>query len=120
MDLKISEVICDKCEGSGIIKFTEERGNGFYPMKVTCDKCKGDGKLDWIENITGKKEVDDNIEMPIRGQDMSKYLIWSDYLEDTPTDSHKKDWMTIQEKIDPHYKKKLYRRIQRGMQNTGR
>jgi len=39
LNLKLGEVICDKCHGKG----------GW------CEKCHGDGKLDWVENIVGKK-----------------------------------------------------------------
>ena len=53
MELKDGEVLCDKCEGDGEIKYTDEK---FFIRKRTCEKCYGDGKLDWLENITGKKE----------------------------------------------------------------
>ncbi len=54
-ELKEGEVICDKCNGSGVIRTTEQRGKHFYPIKTFCEKCHGDGKLDWIENVTGKR-----------------------------------------------------------------
>jgi len=49
MDLKDGEVICPECEGNYIV------GKG-KSVVWGCDKCKGYGKLDWIENIVGKKE----------------------------------------------------------------
>ncbi len=56
-NIKDGEIECDNCEG---------RGQFFYPAKsITgsshyskCSKCKGTGKLDWVENIVGKKDVE--------------------------------------------------------------
>ena len=47
-DLKLEEgeMICDKCEGTGTAKGEEW---------ISCSKCLGSGKVDWIENIMGKK-----------------------------------------------------------------
>lgn len=39
VELEQGEVICSSCSGVG-----------------SCSKCHGDGKLDWIENILGKKK----------------------------------------------------------------
>ena len=44
--MKIDEVICDQCNGSG-----DE-----YPFP--CSKCNGEGKVNWIENIFGKSIVE--------------------------------------------------------------
>lgn len=66
MELKPGEVKCDKCNGTGIIN------NSTYIVKlpgvnytstissesligVKCKRCKGEGKMDWIENVVGKK-----------------------------------------------------------------
>ena len=47
------EVLCNVCQGSGkAIKLYIHGG-------TKCKKCKGEGKLDWIENIVGKRQ--DNI-----------------------------------------------------------
>ncbi len=61
MKLKEGEVICDKCNGNGksksyhlFLQHTERR---------ECDNCNGEGKLDWIENVVGKKR--DKIKMNI-------------------------------------------------------
>lgn len=48
MKLNPGDVICNKCNGEGIIKSCSI-GN-----KMLCSKCYGTGKLDWIENIVGK------------------------------------------------------------------
>jgi DnaJ-class molecular chaperone len=39
------EVVCNKCEGSG----------KSWIYTTPCTKCQGKGKVDWIENIVGKK-----------------------------------------------------------------
>jgi len=50
--LNEGEVICPKCNGSGLCD------NNYIPDVpvfgvYTCFKCNGKGKLDWIENIKG-------------------------------------------------------------------
>jgi len=44
--LDFGEVICNKCHGFG-----KKPGTG-----LVCKKCHGDGKLDWVENIVGKRK----------------------------------------------------------------
>lgn len=54
--LEPGEVICDKCNGTGKPnnnKIDYRQKYVTYPW--TCDKCYGVGKLDWIENVTGKR-----------------------------------------------------------------
>lgn len=47
LKLKEGEVLCDKCYGKGFL------GKGrALPI---CPKCFGAGKLDWIENVVGKR-----------------------------------------------------------------
>ncbi len=41
----MEKIICDKCKGTGIGK------SNFY----ACTKCWGAKKLDWVENVVGKK-----------------------------------------------------------------
>lgn len=62
IELNEGEVICDKCDGEGLIpeQIDNEitiRGfiykNPDFKFKM-CDKCCGFGKLDWIENVVGK------------------------------------------------------------------
>lgn len=55
-------MICSKCDGKGVL-FTEEIGEA-NSIKTTvknvviCPKCLGTCKVNWIENIVGKKEED--------------------------------------------------------------
>jgi hypothetical protein len=69
--LKKGEVSCNKCNGMGLFCFVESKYvtinycnerqclkdmsecNGFKYQH--CPKCHGTGKLDWIENVVGKK-----------------------------------------------------------------
>jgi hypothetical protein len=63
--LEDGDVICKSCNGTGIeeIKneYVEYYDRGFVHKVpslssiVFCKKCLGSGKLDWIENVTGKK-----------------------------------------------------------------
>ncbi len=50
MKLNTGDVICDKCNG---------KNAGSYD--IVCTKCHGSGKLDWIENIVGKKLEESNV-----------------------------------------------------------
>jgi hypothetical protein len=52
--LEEGEVLCSLCHGEGVVwrvttKVIRNQEN------VKCKKCWGEGKLDWLENITGKK-----------------------------------------------------------------
>lgn len=51
--LKEREIICPKCNGIGSIN--KIPSNNFHVFKVRCPKCLGEGKLDWVENVVGKK-----------------------------------------------------------------
>ncbi len=46
---KTIDYICERCNGTGQLldQFLEER---------MCYRCYGEGKLNWIENIFGKKQ----------------------------------------------------------------
>ena len=59
MKLKEYEVVCNKCLGQGNLK----KGDQYSP----CPKCLGEGKLDWVENVVGKrrKELDEIITLLI-------------------------------------------------------
>ena len=53
-NLKPGDVICNKCNGSGDdSRYEEFLDKDKYYYK--CPKCQGEGKLDWIENVVGKK-----------------------------------------------------------------
>lgn len=52
--LEEGEMICDKCEGEGVLIFSKI---DISYADVTCDKCAGTGKVDWVENVVGKKSV---------------------------------------------------------------
>ncbi len=45
--LKEGDVYCEKCNGIGIIN---------QNPAWECERCQGEGKLDWIENVVGKKK----------------------------------------------------------------
>ena len=49
INLEPGEVICPECNGKGTI-IVQCIGN-------VCPMCWGAGKLDWIENIVGKKSM---------------------------------------------------------------
>ena len=51
LKLEEGEMICDKCEGKGCISSKIDPTT----MASSCQKCQGTGKVDWIENIVGKK-----------------------------------------------------------------
>jgi DnaJ-class molecular chaperone len=53
LKLKSGEVICDKCEGKGIIISRDSK----IPTVYTCIKCYGKGKLDWVDNATRKNTL---------------------------------------------------------------
>ena len=53
MELKPGEVICDKCNGSGLNK--DPMFQDIWGL-TDCPKCDGKGKLDWIANIVGKQQ----------------------------------------------------------------
>ena len=49
LELLEGEMICPKCNGTGVYY------NKYDISTFTCSKCLGEGKLDWIENIVGKQ-----------------------------------------------------------------
>jgi DnaJ-class molecular chaperone len=50
MKLEEWEVECNGCKGLGCLGYSENK-----KYKLVCAKCNGEGKLDFIENIVGKK-----------------------------------------------------------------
>lgn len=55
LKLKEGELVCDKCEGKGGNAYNHPSDDLTKPEWVRCQKCQGTGKVDWIENIVGKK-----------------------------------------------------------------
>jgi len=111
MELEPGEVICSKCDGETFVRYTEQRGKGFYPMKRMCDKCNGHGKLDWIENVTGVQRSSAYETWP----DLHHYsMTWGfdSEVEDTP---YKKSYQDIKYDINPKFKKQLERKIIKNM-----
>lgn len=54
IELNPGEHLCDECNGEGRTGFTiPNKHIRSYP--IICNKCRGNGKLDWIENIVGKR-----------------------------------------------------------------
>jgi len=57
MELKPGEYICEKCEGTGNNPPMKRNGKYLKPgVYEICGHCHGEGKLDWIENVVGKKQ----------------------------------------------------------------
>jgi len=59
-ELKKHEVICEKCKGRGKISTPINPNHLYgynYSIDEECTKCCGDGKLDWIENVVGKRKI---------------------------------------------------------------
>ena len=55
MKLEEYEEICPRCQGQGLISNILSSAHG-----LPCLKCRGTGKLDWLENIFGKKKSFEN------------------------------------------------------------
>ncbi len=53
--IKESEVVCTECNGKGYMQFKKHKKSKFF-TQVYCEECEGSGKLDWIENIVGKRQ----------------------------------------------------------------
>ena len=55
MKLEPGEIICDKCEGTGV---DPSYGCSVFGSRIFCRKCGGYGKLNWTETIFGKTNYD--------------------------------------------------------------
>lgn len=59
-------MICPECNGTGISEYVQEINIQNYQTitgKTFCKKCLGNGKLDWIENLVGKENPLNNVQM---------------------------------------------------------
>jgi len=106
LKLELGEVICDQCNGETFVRYTEQRGKGFYPMKKTCDKCNGTGKLDWIENVVGKEKSTSNETIP----NLYKYSTWSFIGMEDDEPPYKRSSEEIKQRVNPNYQKQLHRK----------
>jgi DnaJ-class molecular chaperone len=55
--MRDGEVVCNKCDGRGCLDVL-----GSPDLLQQCPKCKGNKKVDWIENVIGKKYIEFDIE----------------------------------------------------------
>jgi hypothetical protein len=61
IELKEGEYICKKCKGKKFIYKTYKFHMNNEPIqtggrKVSCKECNGTGKIDWVQNIVGKRD----------------------------------------------------------------
>ncbi len=85
MELEPGEVVCDQCKGTGYPNNNEiDYNNKFYYNHLdVCDKCNGSGKLDWIENIVGKKSRTFNGDWTIIGEQLYGSNLEKDIFDQT-------------------------------------
>ena len=76
MILNPGEIICDKCNGKKTFPVLPvlNRITHIHITEVKCPKCKGTGKLDWIENVVGKKQNMVSPGVYVREVDVSEYI----------------------------------------------
>lgn len=105
-------MICDKCEGTGHFGFEVEIQE--YNMRGmvhriptnktynTCEKCQGAGKVDWVENVVGKKPPKPVIDLDINSMYPSFQVSNKLMMETTPLHDDKIDMMAqaLANKID--------------------
>ena len=53
--LNEGERFCPKCDGKGEIPKKSPNFFSKSNLMLVCNKCLGDGKIDWVENVVGKK-----------------------------------------------------------------
>jgi DnaJ-class molecular chaperone len=54
--LREGENFCPKCNGKGRVLKDNRKNTTFTRSTLECNKCLGSGKLDWIEEIVGKRK----------------------------------------------------------------
>jgi len=96
--LKEGEIVCDKCDGKGSLDVDSKT------LKI-CPKCLGDKKVDWIENIMGKKSEVFTIGPSSFTTEYSSEL----YINEKPLDQHILDIM--KEKISEEVEKQILKKF---------
>jgi DnaJ-class molecular chaperone len=51
------ERLCPKCRGRGRVPRCGPWSQKYKVSYLRCDECLGDGKIDWIEDVVGKRKV---------------------------------------------------------------
>jgi len=106
-ELKTGESECKVCKGTGQIEIKKDKKyQRFFSSHISCQKCYGDGKLDWIENVVGKR-INEEVERNINSQIFMEWSCWFPE-DDVP---FKKSSEEIKQSIDKDYRKKLERKI---------
>lgn len=60
LDVKKDEFVCDKCKGERKIRELRNITPNITSERfVFCPKCLGAGKLNWVENVVGKRSLFD-------------------------------------------------------------
>jgi len=63
MKLKLGEVLCNECHGIGNWKKFYDDIDKYERIYINCKKCGGAGKLDWVENVVGKRDTNIRVDM---------------------------------------------------------
>jgi DnaJ-class molecular chaperone len=56
MDLNPGDIVCRECGGTGNSNYNKPDDEFDFVFNIKCPKCNGIGKLDWVENVVGKKQ----------------------------------------------------------------
>jgi hypothetical protein len=113
MEIKLEpgDVICDRCNGHGVMTHTVQKKKNFFVEKTVCDKCHGECKLDWIENVRGKEKKESRYhESGMKYGAKKIKLTWSYEIPELEP-KWKKSSREIIESIDPKARKRLERKI---------
>ena len=55
ISLNEGEHFCPKCDGKGKVNQKTRDFTKFNTIQLVCSECLGDGKIDWVEEVIGKK-----------------------------------------------------------------
>jgi len=72
LSLGPGEMICPKCNGTGKPSRVIN-GMSVYTSIYSCEKCHGEGKLDFVENVVGKKRRHFNFDSSSQMHYMFRY-----------------------------------------------